>query len=440
MPLSEDQQRAFDIYLSGANLFITGPGGTGKSVLIRSIYRHARENRKRIQICAMTGVAAANLNIIGAKTIHSWSGIGLGKGKHTEIIEKVATNKYKCKFWRSVDTLVVDEVSMLSESQFELLDKIGRRVRKNDELPFGGIQIIFSGDFHQLPPVSETGFCFQSQIWKKCFTQHDQIVLKKIFRQTNMTYIDILNEIREGKISEAAINLLQERVNIEIPSNIICSKILPTRAAVESINTTELNKLPTDEVSYTTKRVPEISLQLTAVEKAKCKNVSDKQKEFEYAELLRNMICEETVKLKKGAHVMCVVNITQDDRLQICNGSQGIVTDFENGFPVVKYDNGIVKKMTYHNWKSEKFPDVVAAQVPLMLSWAITIHKSQGMTIDNAEIDAGNKIFESGQTYVALSRLRTLEGLYLSSFNPKKIKHNKIVQDYYDSLERIGKE
>ena len=117
----------------------------------------------------MTGVAAANLNIIGAKTIHSWSGIGLGKGKHTEIIEKVATNKYKCKFWRSVDTLVVDEVSMLSESQFELLDKIGRRVRKNDELPFGGIQIIFSGDFHQLPPSIRNRVLFPVANMEKMF-------------------------------------------------------------------------------------------------------------------------------------------------------------------------------------------------------------------------------------------------------------------------------
>lgn len=437
--LSKDQTHAFETYLSGANLFITGPGGSGKSELIKQIHTHAKNNKKRIQICAMTGVAAANLGISGSKTIHSWSGIGLGKGKHEEIIEKISANRYKSKFWRQTDILVVDEVSMLSESQFELLDKIGKKVRNNEKQSFGGIQIIFSGDFYQLPPISETGFCFESKEWNKCFSQQDQIVLETIFRQTNSVYIDILNEIRRGKISVPAIKLLQERVNIEIPTNITCTKILPTRRAVDLINTTELNKLPSVEVTYEIKRVPESSLMLTAAEKAACKNITEKQKEYEYSELVRNMLCDEKSKFKVGAHVMCVVNITQDDNLQVCNGSQGIIMNFVDGFPVVKYDNGLIRKMGYHNWKSEKMPDVVAAQVPLMLSWAITIHKSQGITIDNAEIDAGNNIFEAGQTYVALSRLRTLEGLYLSSFNPKKIKNNKVVEEYYASLERLSK-
>ena len=434
--LSKDQADAFETYLLGANLFITGPGGSGKSELIKQIHAHAKENKKRIQICAMTGVAAANLGIPGSKTIHSWSGIGLGKGKHEEIIEKIATNRYKSKFWRQTDILVLDEVSMLSDSQFELLDKIGKRVRKNDKQSFGGIQIIFSGDFYQLPPISETKFCFESKEWDICFAQDDQKILETIFRQTNNTYIEVLNEIRKGKISAPAIELLQNRVNIQIPTNITCTKILPTRRAVDLINTTELNKLSSEEVTYETKRVPESSLTLTAAEKAACKNITEKQKEYEYSELVRNMLCDEKNKFKVGAHVMCVVNITQDDNLQICNGSQGIIIHFADGFPVVKYDNGVIKKMGYHNWKSEKMPDVVAAQVPLMLSWAITIHKSQGMTIDNAEVDAGNNIFEAGQTYVALSRLRTLEGLYLSSFNPKKIKNNKVVEEYY---ERISK-
>ena len=440
MALSEEQQIAFDVYLSGANLFITGPGGAGKSVLIRTIEQHAKANNKRIQICATTGVAAANLNIPGAKTIHSWSGIGLGNGSHQAIIERIASNKFKCKTWRSVDILVIDEVSMLSLSHFELIDNIGRRVKKMDLLPFGGIQVIFAGDFYQLPPISETGFCFQSKVWNNCFKPSDQIYLKKIFRQTNETYINILNEIRQGNISANATKILQERVNLTIPADVTCTKILPTRAAVDRINSTELAKLTTQEITYKAMRASQDSLQLTKPEKLSCKSISEKQKEFEYAELVKNMLCDETLKFKAGAHVMCIVNITQDDKLQICNGSQGIITHFETGFPVVKFDNGVVRKMSYHNWKSEKIPDVVASQVPLMLSWAITIHKSQGITLDNAEIDAGNNIFEAGQTYVALSRLRSLEGLYLTRFSPSKIKNNKQVQDYYESLERTPKE
>ena len=133
---------------------------------------------------------------------------------------------------------------------------------------------------------------------------------------------------------------------------------------------------------------------------------------------------------------MCIVNIVQDNNLLICNGSQGIIIDFQDNLPIVKFNNGIVRKMSYHNWKSEKIPDVAIMQIPLILSWAITIHKSQGITLDNAEIDAGNNIFEEGQTYVALSRLRTLEGLYLTHFNPRRIKNNKKVEEFYKSIER----
>ena len=435
--LSKEQQDAYDLYLSGQNILVSGPGGSGKSILIKKINEHARQTNKRIQICALTGVATSNLNISKAKTLNSWSGIGLAKEDHNEIIEKVATNRYKKKYWSTTDILVVDEVSMLSKSVFELLDKIGRRIKKDGStLPFGGIQLIFVGDFYQLPPISED-FCFESSEWSKSFSCQNTIILKKVFRQTNDIYINILNEIREGNISAKSIEILEQRVSKQIPENITCSKILPTRKAVETINNTEIQKLTSKEEIFTVKHVSPDLLQLTVSEKSSCKKITDKQREIEYAELTRNLICDKTIVLKKGAHVMCIVNIVQDNNLLICNGSQGIIIDFQDGLPIVKFNNGIVRKMSYHNWKSEKIPDVAIMQIPLILSWAITIHKSQGITLDNAEIDAGNNIFEEGQTYVALSRLRTLEGLYLTHFNPRKIKNNKKVEEFYKSIERM---
>ena len=206
MELSIEQQISFNKYIRGDNIFITGPGGTGKSAIIKNIYKHAISNGKKIQVCALTGCAAVLLNC-KAKTIHSWAGIGLANGPIDSIILKIKKNKFIASSWKDTDILIIDEVSMMSLKLFNLLNAIGKTIRKNTK-PFGGIQVIFSGDFYQLPPVGNKDdpesicFCFESNDWDSVFHKKNQIQLKKIFRQTDETYVSILNQIREGKIKK----------------------------------------------------------------------------------------------------------------------------------------------------------------------------------------------------------------------------------------------
>ena len=194
LQLSPEQFDVFQHYKNGKNVFMTGPGGTGKSKLIQHIYNDAKENKLRIQVCAMTGCAAVLLNC-NAKTVHSWGGIGLGKGETEDVIRRVCGSKYRKVNWVNTDLLIIDEVSMLSVKLFELLNDIAQRTRKSQR-PFGGMQVIFSGDFYQLPPVGDPDddltwqFCFQSGIWKTVFPH--QIRLKTMFRQRDPRYIKIL--------------------------------------------------------------------------------------------------------------------------------------------------------------------------------------------------------------------------------------------------------
>ena len=203
MNLSLEQERVFDLYLARQNVFVTGPGGAGKSALIRKIWVHATNAGKKIQVCALTGCAAVLLQC-KAKTIHSFAGVGLGTGEPSVLIQKIMKTHYKRNAWREVEVLIIDEVSMLSKRLFELLDIIGRAVRRNNA-PFGGIQLIFSGDFYQLPPISDNNdppeFCFESEQWFTTFPSNAHIQLVKIFRQTDETYTTILNQIREGRIN-----------------------------------------------------------------------------------------------------------------------------------------------------------------------------------------------------------------------------------------------
>lgn len=453
--LSEQQQDIYDKYVSGKNIFITGPGGCGKTKIIQYILDDAMQRGKKVQLCAMTGCAAVLLER-NAKTVHAWSGIGMANGSAEEVAEKVLKTSYKRKRWK-IDLLIIDEVSMMSMKLFHILHEIGRWVHRKPQIPFGGIQVIFSGDFYQLPPVGNpedketTQFCFESALWKRTFDE--QIELTKIFRQKDKAYIKILNQIREGRLKRSTITTLEQYVNRkpEEGNIVIPTKLLPLRRSVEAINRKFMNEIKSEEHIYGSSYVYDIpetsefyqsvsnksrSTSITDIDELELslKSFTTEQKKKELDMMSGNLNCKPKLTLKAGAQVMCIVNLDMESEQQICNGSQGVIVYFENKYPVVRFHNGATRVMAPHIWSSEKIPNIGIQQIPLILSWAVTIHKSQGMTLDMAEIDVGNGIFECGQSYVALSRVKNLDGLYLTSFNPRKIRIKKKVAEFYRKL------
>jgi ATP-dependent DNA helicase PIF1 len=441
MEFSKEQQLAYNKYITGKNIFITGPGGTGKTALIRHIEKDARKKCLNIQVCALTGCAAVLLEC-KAKTIHSWAGIGLGNGPIEQIVAKIIKNRYLKSTWKGIDILIVDEVSMMSQKLFEMLDAIGKSVRRNPR-PFGGIQVIFSGDFYQLPPVGNknepetTRFCFESPLWFETFNLKEHISLRKIFRQNDEIYQRILNQIREGRLKKSSNETLLQLVGREIDKDcqIRPTKLFPTRNKVDYINVSEMNGLSGKEYEYKIKYHSD--LEMSANERITRMGYTREQIHAEMMYLQSNLRCDEIIKLKVGAQVMCIVNIQLDNGDILCNGAQGIVVDISlQGLPVVKYKNGYQMTMSYHIWPSELIPGIGVSQIPLILAWALTIHKAQGSTLDIAEVDAGSGIFECGQTYVALSRVKSLEGLYLQSFDAKRVRINRKVQEFYEILEK----
>uniref|UniRef100_A0A6C0JFQ3 AAA+ ATPase domain-containing protein n=1 Tax=viral metagenome TaxID=1070528 RepID=A0A6C0JFQ3_9ZZZZ len=431
MKLSNKQQLVFEAYQKKENIFLTGAGGTGKTELIRHIVKDAIRQGRRVQVCALTGCASILLKC-NAKTIHSWSGVGLCNGVIEQIVTDVSQNNSKRKKWNSVELLIIDEVSMMSRKLFDVLNMTGKMSRRN-KAPFGGIQIIFSGDFNQLSPIgrtlSESQYCFESDNWNSVF--HEQIELDKVFRQSDPSYIQILSQVRSGKLTTSSVDILNRYVGRQIPTNtdIKPTIILPTRAKVESINKKSIDSISETPHIYRKKGC--------SVTDTGCNNddtlfsTSQKDKEIEY--LMKSINSEDTLFLKRGAQVMCVANL--DIENGIVNGSQGVVIDFTAAkLPVVTFYNGITREMGYHTWQSENIKSIGVKQIPLMLSWAITIHKAQGATIDVAQLDIGKEIFACGQTYVALSRIKSLDGLYLTSFDPSKIKINRKVVEFYNKL------
>lgn len=412
--LSEKQDEAFNMYLNKKNIFITGQGGTGKSFFIKKVYDDAISKGININVTAMTGCAAILLDC-KATTLHYWSGIGMGNLSIEDTIVKI--NKYKKrKNWLNCDILIIDEISMLSSEIFILLDGIGKNIRKNNN-PFGGIQLIFSGDFHQLPPISFNKFCFEISLWKECF--HNEILFTVNYRQSeDPNYKTILSEIRNEGLSEISKNLLKDCINKEYPQDIEPTIIVPVKKLSDQINELKNKNIKGKAVMYNMNYI----------------NKCSKMVENELIKQKKNILAEEKLILKVGTQVMCTINLDQE--IGIINGSQGKVINFNSkNEPIVKFfHNDIIKTITPHNWVNDIYNDNGIRQIPLILSWSITIHKSQGITLEYATINIGTDIFECGQSYVALSRVKSLDGLYIKDIDFNRIKANKKVMEYYNNI------
>jgi ATP-dependent DNA helicase PIF1 len=439
----------FDKYVAGENIFITGPGGTGKSYLIKSIVKHAETNEKHIKVCALTGCAAILLEC-KATTLHMFAGFGLANKKNEDLVSELFTKKaQKLKNWKKLEVLIIDEVSMMSLKLLLLLDLIAKKYYKNDK-PLGGLQVIFTGDFYQLSPVFSNGcekeesmYCFQHILWEQLFPKPNQIVLKTIFRQNDELLLKALKYIRKGQITPSTQLALNSRLFDKAKLDVLKKeKVLtilsPVKRDVETINAKEYAKLE--------KGIQEIEYNMSYVDLTDNSDGFENQRllfelylksnnyiKQDYDFLANSIIAEKTLKLKVGTHVMCIANITLCGELIIANGSQGIVVGFnDKSMPCVKFNN-IANPITVANfiWKSEHNKRVGVSQIPLIYSWAITIHKAQGLTLENAIIDIGSNIFAYGQTYVALSRVKSLNGLYLTHFDYTKIACNPLVKAFY---------
>lgn len=436
--MSHDE--AFDAFRTGRNLFITGPGGTGKTTLIHRMTNYLESRNMSYKVCALTGCAAI---LLGQKatTFHSWAGLGLCRGTAEECVRNVLKNKFTVMRIKKTSVLFVDEVSMMSKKMFDVFYEIVTNINPR-------MQIVFTGDFFQLPPVGNasepdtSAFCFESDHWRQVFPPESHMQLTHIYRQSDPVYIELLQSIRLGNITEEQIRLLREKVtasaNAEHPEGVVPPKLYSIKKQVDTYNYLTFAELEGEVKEYTYQTVTNLrtwadsGVPLTKDVLDACSRLSPAATEYELNSILSIANCREKISLKVGCAVMLTMNLDLENGL--CNGSQGIVVGFNaSGHPNVKFNSGVYP-ITPIIWQSENYPTLGIRMMPLILSWALTIHKIQGTTLDTAVMDLGNTVFEYGQMYVALSRVKTLDGLFLEGFNPKKIKANPKVLEFYDQL------
>ncbi|KIY53384.1 hypothetical protein FISHEDRAFT_7136, partial [Fistulina hepatica ATCC 64428] len=460
--LSDEQNQILRLVEEGNSVFYTGSAGTGKSVLLREIIKSLHKKHAKapdvVAITASTGIAACN---IGGVTIHSFAGIGLGIETAEDLAARIRKNKKAMARWLRTRALIIDEVSMIDGDLFDKLARIGSILRKKTE-PFGGIQaridrhtrgVVVTGDFFQLPPVMRGGtpkFAFEAARWQETIPY--TFNLTKVFRQTDQEFVDMLNEMRFGQLTQRSIHKFCSLSRpIEYEDGLGATELFPRREDVDRSNNVRMAALSSTN-----------SMRYRATDGGTLQ--SEKR-----GRILANFMAPEVLELRQDAQVMLIKNIDET----LVNGSTGRVerfvdptvygTQYDDGgvtgepahsvpgksvkealkekgaastmrYPVVNFllPNGGQRRMLVlpEVWKVE-LPSgevqVSRSQLPLILSWAMSIHKSQGQTLERVKVDLG-KVFEKGQAYVALSRATSLEGLQVLNFDPKKVQaHPKVV-------------
>lgn len=406
------QKEALDILKTGRNVFLTGQAGSGKTHVLREYIKHLKDLNASFGVTASTGIAATHMEGI---TIHSWSGMGIrDKLTRSDILE-IADKSHVKKKIKDASVLILDEVSMLHHYRIDMIDAIVREVKSKDE-PFGGMQVVFCGDFFQLPPVSRSGeresfFAYHSDSWKNLNPK--VCYLSEQHRQNDLEYLEILNSIRGANLSEEIKKTLMSRLGIK-------SKFSPTRLYTHNIDVDKENNLELGNISG---KVFEYEMR-------------SKGNRNLVESLKKGCLAPETLRLKVGARVMFVKNNFEEGYV---NGTVGIVEKCEYEEIQVRTVSGKLIDAKRESWVLEEDGKIKAEieQFPLRLAWAITIHKSQGMSLDSAEIDLG-KAFEKGMGYVALSRIRTLDGLFLKGINEKALEVNTEVLDYDKKFKELS--
>jgi ATP-dependent DNA helicase PIF1 len=407
------QSQALQVMLSGESVFLTGAPGAGKTYVLNQFIARAKAKGQQVAVTASTGIAATH---IGGTTIHSWSGLGI-KDRLTDYDRTwLKGNDRLKKRYNAVDTLVIDEISMLHGARLDMVNEACKLLRQSEK-PFGGLQVILVGDLFQLPPVNRaselTDFAHTSAAWaeldpKICYISEQH-------RQQGDALLELLEAMRSGELDTMHFEALESRKGQTPPVDAPVTKLYTHNIDVESINQRHLESLFTDSQTFK---------MATTGQAAKVE------------QLLKSILAPEELELKIGAEVMFVAN---NFAAGFVNGTRGQVVAFKEKLPYIKLANDRVVRVEPHTWTlmedNRKRAEVM--QLPLRLAWAITIHKSQGMSLDAAEIDL-SKSFTPGMGYVALSRVRSLDGIYLTGINQQALQLHPAIFEFDRELQRAS--
>ena len=404
--LNEEQNNALKCVMDGHSILLTGSAGTGKSYTIKYIIEYLNNANKKYAITASTGTAAV---IIGGQTLHSFLGLGLGTGSVKEILNNILKNKKKYESILNLDVLIIDEISMIDKELFEKISIILSIIKSNDKF-FGNIQLILVGDFCQLAPVKGK-YCFLADIWNKMNIKI--VLLEKLIRHNeDLLFQQMLKILRKGKCTDNIIKVLNKLKDTEFENGIIPTKLYPINVNVDKINNIEIEKLKAEgNISKTYKAV------------TSC----DKEKEGE----------KFTIELTLNAQIIVIRNINVEDSL--VNGTRGIIKHLGEDFVIINDVKGNIHKIKYF---TDTFNNVISSKssyiihMPIRICYALSIHKSQGMTIDALELDLGSNIFTCGQSYTALSRAKKLSSIKIIDIDKDSFRTNIDVKKFYKNCNK----